>query len=129
MRDNKPIITGRKVNINKVELAKKFRRNMTPQENKLWERLRNDQLGGYHFRRQQLIDGFIVDFYCNSLKLVIEVDGDIHRLQREYDEDREIILKSEGIEVLRVANEEIENNIEKVLQDILLCCERRKRTK
>jgi very-short-patch-repair endonuclease len=99
---------------------------MTPQEQKLWERLRNDQLGGYHFRRQQMIDGFIVDFYCNPLKLVIEVNGNIHKLQREYDAVREMVLKSEEIKILRVANEEIDNDMEVVLQDILLCCKRSK---
>ena len=49
--------------------------DMTKQEKILWDWLRNNQLGGYHFRRQKVIDGFIIDFYCNPVKLTVEADG------------------------------------------------------
>ena len=51
---------------------------MTPWERKLWFHLRTNRLGGFHFRRQQIIDGVIVDFYCHALRLVEEVDGSGH---------------------------------------------------
>jgi very-short-patch-repair endonuclease len=126
MEKEKPIITGRKVDPDKVQRAKELRRNMTKQEKILWEKLRNNRLGGYHFRRQQVIDGFVIDFYCNPVKLAVEVDGNIHRLRREYDEDRDMILKAEGIEILRLSNVEINNDIEAVLQRILSYCRRKK---
>ena len=64
------IITGQKVNPDKKELARKFRREMTPEEQILWRYLRNGALG-FKFRRQQVIDGFIVDFNCHAVGLVI----------------------------------------------------------
>ena len=57
---------------------------MTPAEKILWEELRANKLG-VHFRRQQVISGFIVDFYCHKAALVLEVDGDVHDLQQEED--------------------------------------------
>ena len=61
---------------------------MTPAEKLLWQEVRANKLGA-HFRRQQVIQGFIVDFYCHKFALVIEVDGDVHALQKEEDERRE----------------------------------------
>ncbi len=61
----------------KVELAKRLRRTMTFEERMLWQAIRNNALSGLHFRRQQVIAGFIVDFYCASARLAIEVDGDL----------------------------------------------------
>ena len=69
---------------------------MTPAEKILWEELRANKLG-VHFRRQQVIQGFIVDFYCHQAGLVIEVDGDIHDLQKEEDERREKVLSALGM--------------------------------
>ena len=72
------IVIGQKVNSDKVQRAKELRRQMTPEENILWQYLRANRLHGLHFRRQQIIDGFIADFYCHASRLVIEVDGKIH---------------------------------------------------
>ena len=69
---------------------------MTPAEKFLWEELRTNKLG-VHFRRQQAIAGFIVDFYCHKAGLVIEVDVDIHDLQKEEDERREKVLSALGL--------------------------------
>jgi len=60
--NKKNIITGQKVSPEKLERAKELRREMTPAERRLWQRLRANRLDGWHFRRQQVIDGFIVDF-------------------------------------------------------------------
>ncbi|MCF8309751.1 MAG: endonuclease domain-containing protein [Bacteroidales bacterium] len=90
--------------------AKELRKNMTPAEQKLWDRLRKKQLG-VRFRAQHPIERFIVDFYCHQLKLVIEVDGDIHNFQNEYDLGRNIEIEKYGIKVLRIKNSQIETNI------------------
>ena len=84
----KNIIPGQKVTKEKQERARELRREMTPAEKILWQELRANKLG-VHFRRQQVIQGFIVDFYCHKSALVIEVDGDIHDLQQEEDARRE----------------------------------------
>lgn len=60
------IVIGQKVDQAKVERAKELRKNLTPEERILWQRLRANRLDGWHFRRQQIIDGFIVDFYCHK---------------------------------------------------------------
>ncbi|MCF8309423.1 MAG: endonuclease domain-containing protein [Bacteroidales bacterium] len=105
------------------EKAKELRKNMTPEEQKLWDRLRKKQLG-VRFRAQHPIERFIVDFYCHQLKLVIEVDGDIHNFQKEYDLGRNIEIEKYGIKVLRFKNSQIERHIDKVINTI--CEEMRK---
>ena len=95
-----------------------MRRNMTVEESLLWARLRGNRLGGYHFRRQQVIDGFIVDFYCHRAGLVVEVDGPIHDDQVDYDAERDRILSGRGVRILRVTNEEVKRNFEGVIDRI-----------
>jgi very-short-patch-repair endonuclease len=85
-------------------------------------RLRKNQAGGFHFRRQHVIRGFIVDFYCHKVKLVIEVDGEIHRLQGENDQIRVDVLRSEGIMVQRFPNEKIKNQLDEVFHEIVEIC-------
>ena len=82
---------------------------MTPAEKILWQELRANKLG-VHFRRQQVIAGFIVDFYCHKVALVIEVDGDIHDLQQEEDTERENALRKMGLKIVRFRNDEIMKN-------------------
>jgi very-short-patch-repair endonuclease len=72
------LIRGQKISRAKFEMSKGLRQQMTPEERILWERLRRNGLNGIHFRRQQVIDGYIVDFYCQSANLIIEVDGEVH---------------------------------------------------
>jgi very-short-patch-repair endonuclease len=79
------IVRGQKINSIKLEQAKALRRRMTSAEHRLWQALRGSQLGGLHFRRQQVVDGLIADFYCNATGLIIEVDGSVHEQQQEYD--------------------------------------------
>ena len=106
----KNIIPGQTVTKEKLQRAKELRRDMTPAEKILWQELRGNKLG-VHFRRQQVIAGFIVDFYCHKAGLVIEVDGDIHDLQQEEDARREKVLREMGLRIVRFRNEEVERNL------------------
>ena len=112
------IIIGQKVSPEKIKRAKELRQKMTPAEKTLWEHLRAKRFHSLKFRRQQIIEGFIVDFYCHPLGLVIEVDGEIHDKQKEYDRDREKILSAKGLTILRFTNKQIIENIELVLTAI-----------
>lgn len=114
------IVGGQKVNETKVERARERRRQMTAQERVLWQHLRGHRLGGFHFRRQQIIDGFIADFYCHSGHLVVEVDGSVHEKQKEYDTERDRILSSRGLRILRITNNDIQQSLKGVLERILL---------
>ena len=110
----KNIVTGQPVTKAKLQRAKELRREMTPAEKILWEELRANKLG-VHFRRQQVIQGFIVDFYCHKAGLVIEVDGDIHDLQKEEDERREKALSALGLRIVRFKNDEVVRNVSAVV--------------
>ena len=110
----KTIIPGQTVTKEKLQRVKELRREMTPTEKILWQELRANKLG-VHFRRQQVIAGFIVDFYCHKAALVIEVDGDIHDLQQEEDARREKVLNEMGLRVVRFRNEEVERGLSAVL--------------
>jgi len=98
-------------------LAQENRKQPTEAEEKLWQRLRNHQLG-FKFRRQHAIDQFVVDFVCIEKNLMVEVDGEIHADQREYDAERTRMLKTRGFEVIRFWNHEVLSNIEDVLARI-----------
>jgi very-short-patch-repair endonuclease len=100
--------------------ARKLRRESTPAEDHLWFFLRNRKLAGYKFRRQQPLEGFIIDFYCDDAKLGVEVDGLIHTLkeQLEYDEQRTKFLSEFGIKIIRFANDEVIKNTSEFLNKI-----------
>ncbi len=87
-------------------LRKKLRLGATKAEKVLWQELKDKKLG-YKFRRQFQIDCFIVDFYCHKLRLVIELDGPIHELQKEYDEERTKEIEKRGLVVIRYLNDYI----------------------
>ncbi|RXQ94378.1 DUF559 domain-containing protein [Ancylomarina salipaludis] len=110
------------------EKAKALRNNMTFAELKLWELIRNKQVQGLRFRAQHPIDIFIADFYCHSLKLIIEVDGGIHQSpeQKEYDIGREAEISHWGIKIIRFTNDEIEKEIDGVFNRINKICVDRK---
>ncbi len=101
-----------------LEKANALRKNMTNTEKILWEKLKNKQILNMRFRRQHPIDIFIADFYCHSVRLVIELDGEIHKNQLEYDKGRTAEMEPFDIQVIRFKNEEIENNIETVIKQI-----------
>ena len=100
--------------------AKELRKNMTPAEKMLWQRLRNYQLDGFYFRRQHPIKYFIADFYCAKADLIVEVDGGVHNDPdaQEWDINRTAELEKSGITVIRFTNEEVFNDIERVIQKI-----------
>lgn len=113
----KNIIPGQKVTKEKLKRARELRYNMTHVEKILWQELRANRLG-VHFRRQQIIAGFIVDFYCHKAALVIEVDGDIHDLQQAEDANREKVLSEMGLRIIRFRNEEVLKNLPMVIGKI-----------
>jgi very-short-patch-repair endonuclease len=108
----------------KFRQAERMRRAMTPAEAILWQHLRANRLQGFHFRRQQVIAGFIVDFYCHAVGLVVEVDGEVHATQTTYDAERDRVLATHGLRLLRVQNREIERNLPTVLARIAAACAR-----
>ena len=99
-------------------LARELRKEMTPAEKLLWNELRANRLKGYHFRRQQVIDGFIADFYCHSTGLIVELDGGAHDNQQEYDELRDTIITSGELRIVRFRNEQVFDNLSEVLAEI-----------
>ena len=114
------IINNRKQKL----LRRKLRQTPIGCESKLWSRLRNKQLG-YKFNRQVSIGKYVVDFFCYSLQLAIEIDGATHATDKEicYDEKRQDYIESLGIKVKRYNNIDITNNLEWVLSDIIEVCE------
>ena len=109
-----------KYNSNLVSAAKDNRKAMTKFEKKFWYLIETDKTG-YTFRRQKPIGNFIVDFYCEKLKVAIEIDGEYHNENGyiERDRDRSNFLESLGIKVLRYKNEDVGKlTTEKIKQDI-----------
>ena len=103
-----------------TKLARQNRNNRTPAEKKVWyEVLCRKQFQGYKFTRQKPLGDYIVDFYCSKLQLVIEIDGDTHAEDREYDEARTEALSQLGLRVLRYDNRDVFSNIEGVYQDLM----------
>lgn len=106
-------------NKNKKELRRTLRNDATPQEIILWARLRKSQAGA-KFRRQESIGHYVVDFYCPSKKIIIEIDGCQHKdeKQKNYDKERTAYLKRLGFKVLRFWNNDINKNISGVMMKI-----------
>ncbi|MEW6777480.1 MAG: endonuclease domain-containing protein, partial [Bdellovibrionota bacterium] len=94
-----------------------MRRKPTPAEDRLWQRIRNHQLGA-RFRRQHSINRYVADFYCAEAGLVIEVDGTVHETRIEEDIARDEFLSQHGLKVLRFSNQQIEEQLESVLESI-----------
>ena len=101
-------------------LAEGLRKNATIAEKTLWKWLKQFRCEGFVFRRQHPLDFFIADFYCDKIKLVIEVDGDIHLSEKniEYDDNRTGELERFGLKVIRFKNEKIINDPEQVISEI-----------
>jgi very-short-patch-repair endonuclease len=104
------------------ERARDLRNNCTDSERALWCHLRNNQIEGVKFRRQQPIEDYIVDFMSFSPKLIIELDGGQHSDNQKYDEKRDVCLRKNGFDILRFWNNEIIENIEGVLEVIRQRC-------
>lgn len=100
-----------------VQLARTLRNNMTVQEIKIWQYLKNRQIDGVKFRRQFILGKYICDFVSLENKIVIEIDGSQH-IESNSDFQRDEFLKSIGFKVLRFWNNDIDNNIEGVISKI-----------
>ena len=107
-----------------TERVRELRANQNKVENVLWQKVRGKQLGGLKFRRQQPIGPYIVDFFCPTARLVIELDGVTHETKEEQDATRQRWLESQGLRVIRFANAEVSRNLQGVLETILLEVER-----
>ena len=103
-------------------ITKNLRKRPTEAEKLLWRRLRVKQMEGLKFRRQQPIDNYVVDFVCFDKRLVIEVDGGQHAVEKQKDVRRDNYLRKHGFKVLRVWNNEVLQNIEGVLGEIMKNC-------
>jgi very-short-patch-repair endonuclease len=115
------ITNGQPVDESKKKLARQMRRAPTPSEHLAWSLLRGRQILGFKFRRQQVILGFIVDFFCAEEKLVLEVDGSCHEplAAQQIDEERTAILARMQLKVVRIKNEELSKEaLEAVLGDV-----------
>ena len=99
-------------------VARELRRNPTAAEDKLWQALRKRQLDGRKFRRQVAIGAFVVDFYCSTERLVVEVDGPIHETQQTADRIRQALIESLGIRFVRLTNDMVENRLQAALEII-----------
>ena len=105
--------------------AEELRNQCTWEEEIVWGYLSGNKLG-VKFRRQHPLLFYVADFYCHQLKLVIEIDGGIHRSkgQKEYDMGREAALECFDISVIRFTNDEVENDIERIRKEIESACQR-----
>ena len=99
-------------------VRKELRKTSTPEEKILWSKLRNNQLG-FKFKRQYSVGPYVLDFYCPTKKLVIEIDGSQHVENKNYDIERSDYLSIFGIKVIRFWNNEINTNIEGVILKII----------
>jgi very-short-patch-repair endonuclease len=113
-----PIYFGAKPGL--FRIAADLRHSLTQSERLLWDKLRNRKLLGFKFRRQHPFNEIILDFHCHDARLSIEVDGNIHldSYQQERDKEKTFILNKFGITELRFSNWEVENQIEKVIDEI-----------
>ena len=105
----------------KKHQARSLRKHATTAEAVLWEALRNRKAGGFKFRRQQVIEGFIADFYCEEAKLAVEIDGGVHATagRREIDIHRERVFGARDIYTLRIKNETVIRNLRDALNLII----------
>ncbi len=102
-----------------IEKARGNRRTPAPAESKLWFGvLQGRRLAGLRFTRQKPLDEYIVDFYCSELMVAIEIDGDSHGEQRDYDRQRTASLNRLGIEVIRYTNRDVMTNLPGVYEDL-----------
>jgi very-short-patch-repair endonuclease len=109
----------------KFRQAGRFRQEMTISEQILWSKLRGNRLMDLHFRRQHVIRGYIVDFYCHEAKWAVEVDGSVHEFQKESDQIRDSVLFANGLFVLYLSTTIVENNLEEAIRTIERKCRER----
>jgi type I restriction-modification system DNA methylase subunit/very-short-patch-repair endonuclease len=103
-----------------LRLARELRKKATPAETLLWELLRDRRFLGLKFRRQHQIGSYVVDFYCDERKLVVELDGPVHDdpARRAIDHKRDADLRSLGLTVIRISNQKLLEQTEEALAEI-----------
>jgi len=101
-----------------VGRARHLRQDSTPPEELLWLALRNGQIADLKFRRQHPVGPYVVDFYCHSIGLVVEIDGMSHVDRLEQDQERINYLEQQGLKVLRVTNQDVMNDLDAVARGI-----------
>jgi very-short-patch-repair endonuclease len=107
-------------------LRKTLRKSMPKGEILLWQKLKNKQLN-FKFRRQYSVGNYVIDFYCQGLRLGIEVDGFTHNQHEEYDKKRQKYLESKKIKIIRFNSEEIFKDTDNVVERIYLVCQELKK--
>lgn len=100
----------------KEKFAQHLRENMTPSEKLLWKQLKKKEV---KFSPQVVVCGYIADFYCSDLRVVVEVDGAIHKYRKKQDAKRDSHMRKRGIRVLRYSNKQVNDNPDKVAADII----------
>ncbi|MDD4606727.1 MAG: endonuclease domain-containing protein [Patescibacteria group bacterium] len=103
----------------------RLRNNMTQAEINLWKKLRNSS-AGYKFRRQHGVGKYIVDFYCPKLNLIVELEGDVHGLDKQVRKDmkRFKFFEERGFNIKRYTNKDVLNNLDDVLDDLYYFCKK-----
>ena len=109
------IVMSKKI---KLQLAREFRKNPTRSEKLMWNALRDRCFLNLKFRRQHVIDGYVLDFYCPELHVAVEIDGAVHSRHINEDIQRQTALEHNGIVFYRVKSENVESNINKVLREL-----------
>jgi very-short-patch-repair endonuclease len=101
--------------------ARALRKRLTPQEVKIWVKLRELKPLGFRFRRQSLIGRYIMDFVSFGSRVIIEIDGGQHGLPEgeQYDRERDAFFRSQGFQVLRYWNSDVDQNLEGVMESVL----------
>jgi ATP-dependent DNA helicase RecQ len=102
--------------------AKALRHEGTEPERLLWTALRTGQIGGMKFRRQHPVGPYVVDFYCRSAALVVELDGMSHEDRAAQDAEKTKYLEAQGLRVLRVTNEDAMRDLDAVTREIARLC-------
>src|SRR5687768_15155170 len=107
--------------------ARILRKQLTPQEVKLWIHLRSWRAMGHHFRRQVPKDGYILDFACLKSRVIVEADGGHHGFEANKlnDHIRDAHFRAQGFEILRFWNNDIDGNLDGVLETILIAVQKR----
>ncbi|MDQ2688320.1 MAG: DUF559 domain-containing protein [Armatimonadota bacterium] len=116
MRGHSAFIRGASPEL--ILAAQQLREAMTPAEQMLWEALRERKLGGLRFRAQHPVGQFVLDFYCASCRLGVELDGSVHEGRTDQDAARTAHLEAHGYRIIRFANQDVLDNLSAVLEAI-----------
>jgi very-short-patch-repair endonuclease len=104
----------------KKRQSRALRRKPTKAEEIFWQTIRNRKVGGLKFRRQQVIEGFIADFYCEAKRLVLEIDGNVHEMKekKKLDALRKKVFRTRGLLEIRFTNDQIYHHLKEVISKI-----------